>query len=138
MCLSIAVHSPERVLSQGTHEGFDWVVVHNGCGYRCGYIRVMSGHPWHGKDWEEVDANVHGGLTFAQADEPCDNQGEDDGWWLGFNCAHAGDVPDPDLPGERYTTGPIGVVRSQEYVENECRSLCEQAMEANNGRNRNN
>lgn len=132
MCLSIKVHRPNDVLGEGTHLGFEWVVVHNGMGYRCGYVRVPKGHPWHGKGYDDVDADCHGGLTFAKADEPCDKGGPDDAWWLGFDCGHAGDEQDLSLPHD-HVFGVGGVVRTQLYVEQECRSLCEQAAEAAKG-----
>lgn len=130
MCLSIKINRPECVLAEGVHEGMEWVVVHNNSGYRCGYVRVPKGHPWHGKDWDEVDCEVHGGITFAEADVHCDKPGEDDAWWVGFDCAHGGDAADPSLPGYKdygFRSIPHDVVRSQSYVESECKSLCEQA-----------
>ena len=135
MCLSIAVDRPDHVLSKGEHEGFEFVTVRNGNGYRCGYVRVPVGHPWHGKGYDEIEPypDVHGGLTFAEADKPCDKVGEDDAWWLGFDCAHAGDAPDPALPGYKdygISLREYGAIRTTEYVEAECRSLCEQAKAA--------
>ncbi len=132
MCLSIAVHRPNDVLAKGEHSGHEWIVVHNGMGYRCGYVKVEPGHPWHGKGYSSIDAEVHGGLTFADADEPCDKGGPDNGWWLGFDCAHIDDAPDPELPATRRLPcfSHDAAVRSQEYVESECRSLCEQAAAA--------
>jgi len=136
MCLSVAVHRPNDVLGQGAHCGFEWSIVHNGLGYRCGYVRVPIGHPWYGKSWEDdIDVAVHGGVTFGEKDEPCDKGGVDDSWWIGFDCAHSGDAQDPELPAN-YHMPAFGImraehtVRTQEYVEAECRSLCEQAAEA--------
>jgi hypothetical protein len=134
MCLSIAINRPNDVLAKGEHLGYQWMVVHNGIGYRCGYVRVPLGHPWHGKDdwdWDEVErVDVHGGITFAEADVPCDAPGPDTDWWLGFDCAHGFDAPDPALlQNPLITPSPWGksVVRTQSYVEDECRSLCRQA-----------
>jgi hypothetical protein len=31
---------------------------------------------------------------------PCDKGGPDNGWWLGFDCAHSMDAQDPSLPSE--------------------------------------
>lgn len=132
MCLSIAIHRPNDVLARGEHVGFEWMVIHNGMGYRCGYVRIPSGHPWHGESDDSL-ADVHGGITFAAPDKPCDKGGADDAWWIGFDCAHAWDLPDPTLPGctQRYVIPcSDSAMRDQEYVEGQCRSLCEQALAA--------
>ena len=135
MCLSMQVDRPGCVLSEGTHAGHEFVTVHNSFGYRCGYVKVEAGHPWHSKGYDEVDADAHGGLTFAEPDKPCDKGGSDTGWWFGFDCAHAGDAPDPALP-RSANFGPIsgyearGTVRTQEYVEGQCRGLAAQAAAA--------
>ena len=142
MCLSIAVRHPKQVLKQSSHLGIEWVITHNGMGVRCGYIKVLPGHPWYGKttDNEKLyDINVHGGITFAQADVSCDGKGEDNGWWLGFDCGHSGDRPDLDLPmdeagkliAKTLATASIdnGKIRTTEYVEQQCMNLCEQAKE---------
>ena len=129
MCLPIKVHRPNDVLAEGVHAGLEWTVTNNGSGYRCGYVRVPKGHPWHGKGYDDVEVSVHGGLTFAEPDEHC-GKGEDDAWWLGFDCAHLGDAQDLTLPHEVKMPHFGSVVRTQEYVESECRSLCEQAAKA--------
>jgi hypothetical protein len=97
-------------------------------------VRVPPGHPWHGKGYDEIDAEVHGGLTFAEPDEHCGKGGPDDAWWVGFDCAHHMDAPDPKLPGYERSSrdgmgmlGSYGTVRSTEYVISECRRLAEQA-----------
>jgi hypothetical protein len=144
MCLSIAIDRPDDVLAKGEHLGVQWVVVNNGMGYRCGYVRVPLDHPWHGKSHNDLNVEVHGGLTFAEADVPCDAPGADTDWWLGFDCAHAFDAPDPELARSRSDSGPslsllnflaeggnnCYAVRTQAYAENECRSLCQQASSA--------
>jgi hypothetical protein len=131
MCLTFKVNSSKRVLSEGFHEGFEWTTVHNGIGYRCGYVRIPLGHPWHGKSYEDevIDSiNVHGGITFAEAHVPYGEPGEDNGWWLGFDCAHLGDAQDLSLPCERILSYCPGTIKDQAYVEAECKSLCEQAL----------
>jgi hypothetical protein len=133
MCNPITTARPDVLLSKGVHEGFEWEVVSNGMAYRCGYVRVPAGHPWHGKDYDHVDADVHGGLTFAEPDTDCSKGGEDNAWWLGFDCAHAGDAPDPELPGYRSQMAFGGdTIKTTAYVEAQCRSLAEQAKLAAN------
>jgi hypothetical protein len=149
MCLRFAVDRPGDVLARGEHAGHEFNVVHNGNGYRCGYVKVGPGHPWFGKDdSEDFGAEVHGGITFGEADIGCGKGGPDDGWWVGFDCAHSGDAPDPELPRRSADVGTLamtgfyktlgmigtrGTIRDQAYVEAECRSLCEQAAAASSG-----
>jgi hypothetical protein len=77
---------------------------------------------------------VHGGITYA-GERPGEDCGE--GWWFGFDCAHSGDAPDPALMSEsrrefeaEFPRGPDEVVRSTEYVANECKRLAEQLAAA--------
>lgn len=64
--------------------------------HRCGYVRVSPTHPLFGKGYDDPNVEVHGGLTFAEL-EPCTEHSDGQGWWFGFDCAHAGDAStDPD------------------------------------------
>ena len=132
MCLEFAVLAPERMLGTGEHCGLQWAIVHNNMGFRCGYVRVPEGHPLHGVSYDDGPddvISVHGGLTFSEPDMDCGN-GKDGGWWFGFDCGHFNDAPDPGLAHPHMPDDIIdswyGVVRTQEYVEAECRSLAEQ------------
>lgn len=140
-------------LANGNAFGFEWLVLHNGRGYRCGYIKIPLGHPWYGKHYDELHVDVHGGLTYSRDYLAGYNKNQEkDWWWLGFDCGHVGDEPDPELPGANIGKyGPFNImsellefsdiacskprnlesgVRTQEYVEDECRKLCEQALKA--------
>jgi len=118
------------LLAAAKCKGFDWVVLHNGMGFRCGYVRLLPGHPWYGKHYDEIDAKVHGGLTYAASDD-------EGSWWVGFDCGHYGDARDLGLPmpagiKKILPLTPLDgqVIRTQEYVEQQCRLLCEQAAMA--------
>ena len=119
--------------------GLPCLIVRNELGALCGYVGVSEGHPAYQKDWDSVEAEVHGGLTFADTCQPdaehdiCHvvEEGEDDKvWWLGFDTAHAGDYV-PGYPvsvskifrdrGDRY--------RDVEYVRGQCRNLAAQLAE---------
>jgi hypothetical protein len=58
--------------------------------HRCGYVRVPAGHLQHGKSYDDVPVEVHGGLTFGKL-EPCEHE-DGQGYWYGFDCAHCGDA----------------------------------------------
>lgn len=103
----------------------------------CGYVEVPEGHPWHGRHLDYLGhVNVHGGITFAgDIVEPMIEGSS--GWWIGFDCAHAGDyMPSLDstlksaFP-DRGRSALIGwEYRTLEYVRAECARLAEQVREA--------
>jgi len=74
----------------------------------------------------DVAFDVHGGLTYSGGsnDYPAINDGL---WWFGFDCAHCDDGEiDYD---DRFGFPPRGgVIRSLEYVTEECESLAEQIV----------
>lgn len=90
---------PDRL--EWRHEGFVCLIVRSpATGALCGYVGVAETHPLYGKSYDDIDSiDVHGGLTFAA---PCTEDGHichsplpgesNTVWWLGFDCAHAGDV----------------------------------------------
>lgn len=68
------------------------------CGWGNGYVIIPIGHPLHGKHYDDIDVNVHGGLTFAEeiTSEMLELfpglAFEDVGCWMvGFDTAHYSD-----------------------------------------------
>jgi hypothetical protein len=123
--LNFISDAPDNFLSAGQSEGYSWCVMFNRNGFRCGYVGIPQGHPWYEKSYGDIPCECHGGLTFAQI--------KDVTWWIGFDCGHAGDAPDPNLSKSYYDLGWVratDVIRSQDYVEQECISICMQAKAA--------
>ena len=91
----------------------------------CGYVRVPHKSPLVGMDYSKIDLKieVHGGLTFSG--RPWDEKGKEqlDGWWFGFDCAHAGDITFPTLTPELSVREQY---RDIDYVRNEVRRLHQQ------------
>jgi hypothetical protein len=133
MCNPVSTAHPELLLAKGEDGDYEYEVTSNGIGYRCGYVRIPAGHPWHGHGHNDITPypDVHGGLTFAEPDTRCGKGGPDDAWWLGFDCTHSGDAPDPELPGYHKLMECTGdVIRTTGYVEAQCRLLIKQAKAA--------
>lgn len=67
-------------------------------GWGNGYVLIPKDYPLHGKHYEEIDVDVHGGLTFSKlVDEHMVEQWkldtEDIGsWCIGFDTAHYKDT----------------------------------------------
>ncbi len=75
-----------------THDGLRCVVLFIGQSHRCGYVEIPPNHPWHKKDYMDVDASVHGGLTFGGHGAAGHDLLDTEVLWFGFDCAHAGDL----------------------------------------------
>lgn len=82
----------------------------------CGYVQVPERNSLFGKGYWDADLDVHGGLTYAGG------LGEDDRWFLGFDCAHAYDIS----PGLGELLSYESDYRDMEYVKKECKKLAEQ------------
>jgi hypothetical protein len=104
-------------------------------GNLCGYVGVGSAHPAYGVDYNHLDLDAHGGLTYAdrcQEGHPHVGVGvchvpfpgrSEDIWWLGFDCAHSGDrLPWSYIPLVSETTR----YRDQDYVAAEVTNLAAQ------------
>ncbi len=118
------------------HRGLACLIHRNQWGVWCGYVGAPPGHPWHGGGYDEVPADVHGGLTYSSAcaGDICHVPlpGEpDDVWWLGFDCGHAGDL----TPYYRSLGFPFGdeLYRDEAYVRREVARLADQALAAAKG-----
>jgi hypothetical protein len=65
----------------------------------CAYIGVPKGHPLYGKDYDEVDIDCHGGLTFSGEGSQDTSVYRTPGYWyFGWDYAHFGDVNFYDDP----------------------------------------
>jgi len=49
----------------------DWLAISEH-GHSNGYIGVPKGHVWYGKHYDDIECDVHGGLTFGkQGEDSC-------------------------------------------------------------------
>lgn len=137
---------PDKMQWQDEDTGLPCLIVRNNGGALCGYVGVTEGHPAFGVEYDNVRnaegdwIEVHGGLTFSDfcahgGDESrfvchVPDEGEPDRvWWLGFDCAHSGDLS----PGYDKLRRDHGMnfdcresYRSLRYVQNQCARLAQQ------------
>jgi hypothetical protein len=111
-----------------------------------GYVEVPPGHPWHQASYDDVEVDVHGGLTFA-GHWGVKPEGED--WlcpveyktpfFLGFDTARCGDKMPAMLAflrkdsdwAERFSDLHRGeTYKNLAYVQEECRNLALQVHQA--------
>nr|DAR11116.1 MAG TPA: hypothetical protein [Bacteriophage sp.] len=92
----------------------------------------------------EAYFQCHGGITYAGGGEHSSYPIESDLWWFGFDCEHARDKSDLDYAIQKFPSHrkeyelqkmveskyPIDdVIRTEEYVAEECKKLAEQLKE---------
>lgn len=101
------------------YRGYKCFIMVMSGGYLNGYVLITKNHPAYMKRYYELDIDCHGGLSFSDF---ASHKNLDDGWFIGFDCAHAGDL----VP--NFSNSP-GVWRDEEYVTNELKSIVEQLIE---------
>jgi hypothetical protein len=113
-----------------TEAGLRAVVIMADMGHRCGYVGLPANHQHYGKGYDDVPADVHGGLTYADGNRnyPAPSDGL---WWFGYDCAHLGDAPAPGSKMAAYRSAGFEdeVHRTLEYCVSECESLAKQLTE---------
>lgn len=119
---------PDKVQWQDPTTQLPCLIVRNNFGAWCGYVGVSKGHPLFEQHYDKGNIDVHGGLTYSDhcVGKICHvvEEGEDDNvWWLGFDCSHAGDLA-PGLTA--FTHFPGDVYRNEKYVKREVTSLAQQ------------
>ena len=90
----------------------------------CGYVYVDKNHKMYGVDYDEMNFDVHGGVTFSAL------KGK---WWsIGFDTSHIGDYS----PGMVECTGMCissDVYRNWDYVVEETKNLAAQMAQKQSG-----
>lgn len=104
----------EKVWS--TEAGYPAIVKMLDIGHRCGYVAVNKSSKFYGKPWLDLAFDVHGGVTFTEDYIPEYTTEKTDLWFIGFDCAHSGDL----YPGQK---------KSLNYCITECERLAQQIKE---------
>ena len=115
--------------------GLPCLIVRGPVGALCGYVGLPPSHPCFRADYNTPEVTVHGGLTFggfcAEEDQEhtvchiVDEGEEDRVFWMGFDCAHSGDLT-PTSPTSPWKDVYHYKYRDFHYVENEVRQLAAQ------------
>ena len=121
---------PDKLQWTDIDTGLVCLIVRGPVGALCGYVGVPEGHPWYKTD---PYADCHGGVTFTGFCQEANDEhgichvGDDTPWWIGFDCAHSGDL----TPGAMYDRGEwFSTYRNINYVKRECALLAQQVINA--------
>lgn len=114
-----------EMIAQGEYKNYNYYVFNMGT-HPTAYVEVPKGHKYYGLQYNDIDIDVHGCLTYSQYHLPRQNNG--DTWVIGWDYAHFGDYM--PIPGD-----VIGIdthIWTTEEIVRECKSVIEQLVEANN------
>lgn len=106
-----------KVIQYKGYEGY--VLQHPLFKHLNGYLQIPVTHDLHGKGYDDIEIDVHGGLTYIGEGLP---QLEKKGYLIGFDCAHAGDWS-PLMPSDWDT------YRDIDFVENQIIHMIDQIVE---------
>lgn len=125
------------------YKGFPCAVLMQPLCFRTGYVGIPKGHQAYGKDYNFLDIDCHGGLTYS--DFNLHGHDRADTWWIGFDTGHFGDGYD-FATAEALFQGNEEVLRyvaqtkeffenyplppmTLEYCELQCRNIVDQLLE---------
>ena len=92
MIYSISPKIGGGVLGEGSIDGYDWMIISYGT-HPCAYVKLQNDHPYYGKDYDYMNIDVHGGITYAEMGYHCNIPGfpVKDGFWIGWDYNHFND-----------------------------------------------
>jgi len=119
----------ESSLVQFVSHGFPCVVLRTFSGYLCGYVGVPKDNPFAQGLLAPESLSVHGGVTWREFYDSKPGPFANELFWIGFDCAHSGDLS-PGLEFSLRThSGSHVIYRNIDYVTAECIALAKQIAE---------
>ena len=88
-----------EILSEGEYCGYHFVIVSYGT-HPCAYVEIPKDHPSYMKDYDDIDIDVHGGITYGRHLSHVLGERGLDGFYIGWDYAHAGDFTGDYLDGD--------------------------------------
>lgn len=79
--------SKKEILYEGEYKGFHFLIVTYGR-HPCAYVEIPKDHPYYDKDYNSLDINVHGGITWG---DPLYQFEDKRGWYIGWDYIHLDD-----------------------------------------------
>ena len=115
------------------YKHYEYCVVVTHSGHRCGHVKTEDYDLAYGKKYDELHSFIscHGGLTYSDFTSFTISHG----YWIGFDCSHLGDSPDPKFKTEEnkvyYRMFKDGTVRTKDFCIEECKSMIDDIIEMN-------
>ncbi len=127
-----------KVEAHKKYKHYEYCVAAMDSGHRCGYVKTEDFDFAYKKKYDDLHDFItcHGGLTYGSYT----TFSKSHGYWIGFDCAHSGDAPDPKFKNEDnemyyrlFNSG--GTVRTKSFCIDECKSIIDDMIIANKALN---
>lgn len=83
----------------------------------CGYINLNKDNSLYGSDYDSINIDTHGGITYLGYNN--------EEFIIGFDCGHYGDLTPYFLLKDDYGFLQDGIYRDMKYVKLQCESMAE-------------
>lgn len=120
-----------EILDTGYCLGFLYYIMNLGF-HPTAYIKIPKGHTYYGKEMEDIDIYVHGGITYAKDNLWIGENQKIEGYFIGWDYAHYGDYGGYEemLPKELRTNGKKWTT---EEIFKEVKEVCYQLNKIKKG-----
>ncbi len=81
--------STRETLYHGTYKGYEFYIMNLGT-FPTAYVNVRENYLLNKKDYDEINIDVHGGLTYSEK-YLCVDDDVVNGWFIGWDYAHCDD-----------------------------------------------
>ena len=122
------IYSPDRkieVLDTGTCFGLFYWILNLGT-HPTAYVKIPENHKYYQKDYDDIDIQAHGGLTYSRDHLWISESQRLEGWFIGWDYAHCYDYTG------YYTKRDSGLYElkrwSTEEIREEVYKVCEQLL----------
>lgn len=113
-----------ELLDSGICFGYNYYILNLGT-HPTAYVEIPKNNKYYFKDYDEIDIDVHGGLTYSKNYLRLGNQKIINGWFIGWDYAHFDDFTGYELNfpiefrmcGKKWTT---------EEIQADVYSVCQQ------------
>ena len=117
-----------ELLDSGKCMNYNYYILNLGT-HPTAYVEIPKNHKYYLKHYDEIDIDVHGGLTYSKNYLYTNENDKLDGWFIGWDYAHFDDFIGYELnyPSEFRTNSKKWAT---EEIQKDVYSVCKQLKEA--------
>ncbi len=116
-----------ELLDAGTCCNYNYYILNLGT-HPTAYVEIPFSHSWYGKDYDEINIVVHGGLTYSNDRLFISETNELKGWFIGWDYDHYDDYAGyEEMIPKEFRNG--GKKWTTEEIQKDVYAVCKQIEE---------